>query len=439
MRPNFEEMESPSYDLGSLCSSPLLYPEGDDFLGQPVNIFNDEDISFDFIDNFGTGFLIVGKDTNEVSTTSPECDQILISESPKLRRNETARKECNDKKTFKEESSRNRQVIGACDNENSDSAYGHTSASECINHEGFANEDTDTRTENVDSNAVCKNAETTGQNVKENHALSQNDRNINRMKNNRVDNNFAALDTSGDTDKHFNENVYANNNPNEKPVFQNFELSSIRAHKTSNKETCLTDTIRRGPNSTSLKKIDDSSFSVKSFAFKRCVVPKTFYSPFWTPEKSTSKEEKKLDDGFTNAQRNMDILYCCHCRSQKRDAKNARFTVKNETGLNKDGNKYIDFLKRNSFFKQQGISQKHLNKAINQNPSRHVDEAGINNDKCISLPAIYTAPSKPKTLAHQKKPIALSLTSIEELINKYKSHGFDLAEQQKRYRLKPFK
>ena len=448
-RSYFWKMDSASYDLGSLCSSPLLYPEGEDFLGQPVNVFYEEDISFDFIDTFGAGLSIAEKNTNEVSTTSRgEQDQILTSKSPTLGPNDgTEKVNINDEKTFNSESSRHKQAIES-NNESGGSAHlhDHTSASECI--ESFTNEvTTNINSENQDSSEVCKNAEEdrvsqsdTRQDAMD-YVLSRTDRDINRIKNSdRVDN--SSSDSSHDIHNQFSENTYSTDiNFNEKAIFNNLNLSPHGAHKISNRGTESGD-LGKGSKASTLKKIDDSSFSVKNSAFKRCVVPKTFYSPFWTLAKSTAKQEKSLEDGLITAQRNVDILYCCNCtcRSHKRDVKNARFTVKQ--GL-KDGNKYTDFLKRNSPLTQQGNSRRPHNKAINEELSSLHEEDGENKDKCISLPAIYTS-SKPKTAQHNKpigEPLSsrLSLTSIEGLIKKYKGHRFDLVEQQKRYRLKPFK
>lgn len=442
-------MSSPTFDLGSLCSSPLFYPEGEDFLGQPVNAFNDEDISFDFVDNFGTGFATVGKNINEVIPR--EHYQILTSESPTLRRNDNAGKENNnDQKTFSGKSRSNKQVI-ASNNGNRDSVDEQASASECV-------EVTDTKTENLHSNDLCKTAEgetldnLVEQDATQNHALSRSDCQINGLKNGElqiVDNSPATTNSSiPNLHKHFTENTYPDNNFDEKTIFARWDLSSEGAHKPLSKSSYLEDLGEQDSKMTSLKKIDDSSFSVKNSAFtRRCVIPKTFYSPFWTPEKSTARQGKFVEDGFINAQRNVDILYCCNYRSQKRDAKNKRFAVKSDAGFDKDGTKYTDFLKRNSVFKQQGNSVRHHNKTINEVISAHIDDGGPNNDKWVSLPTIYNSSPKPRGLApHHKKPTGgpfqtgtHSMSSIDELIKKYRGHAFDLVEQQKRYQIKPFK
>ena len=446
-------MDSPSYDLGSLCSSPLLYEEGEDFLGHPVNIFEDEDISFDLLDTFAADFSIAGNITNEDSKTAARAeDPILTSECLTLKRNknETKYKEYNsDEKTLNGESNTNKQDI-ASNNEHSDSIHDLVSASECF--EGPVNEVTNTSTEHLQSNVLCKNADYKAQYIRhdatENHALSQSDRAINRVTTDgRVDNSSAATGLL-DLRKHSSENTYSNNNSNEKTISANdVKLSSHGApQKTFNKGFDSVDT-RKLSKTTGFKGIDDSVFSVKTSPFRRCVPQKTFYSPFWTPEKSTTKHEKSPEDGLSNTQRNVDILYCCNytCGSQKRYAKKTRFAVKNETSF-RDGNKYTDILKRKSVsFRQQGKPQKPYNKAINGELSFHLDDIGANNDKWISLPAIFTSSKLPKTASRNKAigdssvSSTLSMTSVEGLINKYKGHRFDLAEQEKRYKLKPFK
>ena len=446
-------MGTPTFDLGSLCSSPLFYPEGEDFLGQPVNVLNDEEINFDFVDNFGTGFATVGNSINEV--ISREHNQILTRERPTVRRIDNAEKEDNnDEETFSAKSRSNKQVIGS-NNGNRDSVDDEASASECI--EGLTNEVTNTKTaENLHSNDLCKTAQgETPENVErvatQNHALSQSDCQINGFKKGdlqNADNRPATTDSSKNLHKHVTENTYSDNNFNEKTLFSRWDFSSERTHKALSKSTYVEDLGEKDSKMTSLKKIDYSSFSVKNAAFKRrCVIPKTFYSPFWKPEKSTAKQGNSMEDGFINAQQNVDILYCCNYRSQKREAKNKRFAIKSDAGFDKDGTKYTDFLKRNSVFKQQGNSVRHHNNTIHEVISAHIDDSGPNNDRWVSLPTICTSSSKSRALAaQQKKPMggpfqngSLSMSSIDELIKKYRGHAFDLVEQQRRYQIKPFK
>lgn len=441
-----KEMGSPAYDLGSLCSSPLLYPEGDDFLRQPVNVFYDEDVSFDFVDSFGTGFAISRNGMNEKNTTLRTHDQALTSGRATSIHSDQADVECNnDKKTFKGESSSTMPF----NNENRGSVDDTTSASE---YTKSSNEVTSIKTGDLQSETLCINAEhetpeNTSENEKKNHALSQNS--CNDVKSGgQVNNRSSETNSSRDHHRHFSDSVYSNNNFDEKPlhVFHNDVLSPRGMHKPSGKLNPSQDLGRKESQVTRWKQIDGSSFSVKSSPFKRCVVPKTFYSPFWTPESSATKQKKLMEDGFIHAQRNVDILYCCNCRSQKRDAKSKRCKAKSDAGFYKDANKYNDFLKRDSVFKQQGNSSRHHNKTFTEVVSVHLDDSGTNNnDQGISLPAINTPPSKRKAVPNKKsiggsfQSNALSLTSIERLIKKYKGHGFDLVEEQKRYQLKPFK
>lgn len=449
LKSNFYTMNSPTYDLGSLCSSPLLYAEGEDFLGQPVNVFEDEDITFDFIDSFEGDFSIAGSHTKEVPATGSEQDQTLITERTTLGGgNEIEGFEHNNdhKRTINEESCGNKQVITS-NNDNGDSSiHDYISVSECF--DGVTNEVTNGRTENLNTRPLSKKAgdgtQYIRENADENNSLSQTNHEISGEKLDIQDDYKINTSLSPVQDEspnlNYSQKIARSYPSHEKTVFlDKIKLPSQEGQKTSKRdfESQVTSNLLK---KTNVKKVcnDSEAFCVKTSTFKRCIPPKTFYSPFWTPEKSTARQERSLEDSLLNAaQRNVDILYCYNCTtcgSKKPHVKKTKIAVK----TNEVGNKYTDFLKRRTVFKQHESSLNHHNKDINGEPSCHLDDSSANNDKWTSLPAIYT--SKPKT-AHNK-PIGastLSFTSIEELIKKYKGHRFDLVEQQKRYKLKPFK
>jgi len=158
-------MDSPCFDLGSLSSSPFLYREGEDFLGQTVNTFFDEDISFDFVDTFEAGFSIAGR-TDEVSATAThKKDQYLMSESPVLltspRRHESKlEKELNTTdgaETFFVSRSEHVKV-----SQRENSASQQTSFSE---NKNTCTNEVDPSAEKVLSRTVSKNAEELTQNA----------------------------------------------------------------------------------------------------------------------------------------------------------------------------------------------------------------------------------------------------------------------------------
>lgn len=75
------KMDSLSFDLGLWSLSLFFYWEGEDFFGQMVNIFFDEDFSFDFVDIFEVGFLMFGRIDGVLVRVIYEKDQYLMSES----------------------------------------------------------------------------------------------------------------------------------------------------------------------------------------------------------------------------------------------------------------------------------------------------------------------------------------------------------------------
>ena len=459
------EMDSPSFDLGSLSSSPFLYREGEDFLGQTVNTFFDEDISFDFVDTFEAGFSIAGR-TDEVSATAThEKDQYLISESqvlltsPRGHVDSDSEKESNVTDVAETLLFKRSEQVKVSQRENSPSQQ--TSRPENIN---TCTNEVDPRAETVLSRAVSKNAE------------QHKTQNARRQEATATDNSLSTSHDKGcvetgsqseqianittpaalreDLGNNFKQNINFYGSVLEKTTFDNFKLLSLEEHTTCDKERAFEIKDQENIRVRDLKKAENNhSFGLKNSAYKRCVVPKTFYSPFWTPEKSTERQEKSLQDGFINARRhNVDILYCCHCKSQKRGAKNIRITMKPAhstlTTSHKDSNTYIDFLKRNSVIKSPRTHRRAYNKTISGEISRH--EHSCNNeanrdDKWISLPAVHTSFRTARQKALSNRDIGalysrtLSFAPIDGLINKYKGRHFDLVKQQKRYQLKPFK
>lgn len=454
-------MDSPSFDLGSLSSSPFLYREGEDFLGQPVNTFFDEDISFDFVDTFEAGFLIAGIADEVPAAATHEKDQYLMSERPVVLttprgHDSNSEKELNiadGAETFC--ASRSEQVK-VSHRENSASLQ--TSISESIN---TCTNEVNPSAEKVLSRTVSKNAEGLTQNANgknstetTNAISTSHDKDCVQTgsESEQIANIETPVVSREDPRNNFQQSIHIYSSVNDKTTFDNFKLLSLEEHTTCDKDRTYAIKGSESIRATDFKKAENNpSFGLKNSAFKRCVVPKTFYSPFWTPEKSTARQEKSLEDGLVNARRNVDILYCCHCKSQKRDSKNIKIAMKPAQGTlatsHKDGNRYIDFLKRNSVVKPQGNHRRAYNKTISGEISRHghICNEAHRNDKWISLPAIGTSFRTARQKALSNRDIGalysrtLSVAPIDGLINKYKGRHFDLVEQQKRYQLKPFK
>lgn len=449
-------MESPSFDLGSYCSSPLLYREGEDFLGQPVNTFFEEDNSFDFIDTFEAG-LSIADNVNEVSTTQKhEKDQNLITESSLVSNTQQGHESSKENYFINSYEVGTSSVSG---NEQAKESYNKNSVSllrstpECIN---TCTNGVNPSDENADSSTLSKNAEgltlsSGGQKATETgkEPSRTGDKNLaKKNENETLGNTTATAVLPEDRKKNFQQSTYINNTLNENTTVDKVKLSS-EEHATCEKASHANNKDRKSIRATDFRRpVNDNSFALKNSAFKRCVVPKTFYSPFWTPEKSTAKHEKSLEDGLVNAQRNMDILYCCNCKLQKRDSKLIGIAMKPSTLTSRHrdaSNKYIDFLKRNSVAKPPDRRKKE-NKTINGEISGHVCNEANNGDRWISLPAIRTSFKTPRqraSLRHREVGASFTRTHyvapIDSLINKYKGMHFDLAEQQKRYQLKPFK
>ena len=447
-------MDSPCFDLGSECSSPFLYGEGEDFLGQPVNTFFDEDISFDFVDIFEEGFSIAGR-TDEVSATEThEKDKYLMNKSPVVltspqRRDSDSQKELNitdGAETFLVSRSEHVKV-----SQRENSASLQASFSENIN----------TCTNQVDvrvlSRTVSKNAEERTQNARRQEAAETDnvlstsydkDAVGTSSQSEKITNIATPAASRKDPGKNFQRNIDNYSSVYEKTIFEDSKLLSLEEHTTGDENrAAYTSKGRESTRETDFKKAENNpSFGLKNSAFKRCVVPKTFYSPFWTPERSTARQEKSLDDGFVHARRNVDILFCCHCKSQNRGTKKIKITMKPThsalTTSHKDSNSYIDFLKRNSVVRPQGNHRKAYDKTISGETSRHghVCNEANRNDKLISLPTIETSfrTARQKVL-NNRETRTLSVAPLDGLINKYKGRHFDLVEQQKRYQLKPFK
>jgi len=446
-------MNSPCFDLGSECSSPFLYGEGEDFLGQPVNTFFDEDISFDFVDIFEAGFSIAGR-TDEVSATEThEEDQHLINKSPVVLtspqgHDSDAQKELNitdGARTFLVSRSEHVKV-----SQRENSASLQASSSKNIN----------TGTNQVDvrvlSRTVSKNAEERTQNARRQEAAETDnvlstsydkDAVGTSSQSEKITNIATPAASREDPGKNFQRNIDNYSSVYDKTTFENSELLSHEEHKTCDENRAYANKGRESTRAADFKKAENiPSFGLKNSAFKRCVAPKTFYSPFWTPERSTARQEKSLDDGFVHARRNVDILFCCHCKSQNRGAKKIKITMKPAhsalTTSHKDSNSYIDFLKRTSVVRPQGNHRKAYNKTISGEPSRHghICNEANRNDKLISLPTIDTSlrTARQKAL-NNRDTRTLSVAPLDGLINKYKGRNFDLVEQHKRYQLKPFK
>ena len=458
------KMDSPSFDLGSLSSSPFLYREGEDFLGQTVNTFFDEDISFDFVDTFEAGFSMAGR-TDEVSATSAcEKDQYLMRESPLLLtsprgHDSSSEKELNITDSAETVLVSRREHVKLSQRENI--AALKTSISETKN---TCTNQIEPSSETVLSRKESKNAEERTQNAitqeatETDNALSTSHDNKDCVETGsqgeKIANTATPAASREDFGNNFQQNSYIHRSVHEKTTFANFTLLSLDEHTACVKERAYAIKGREiSLRTADLEKEENNpSFGLKNSAFKRCVVPKTFYSPFWTPEKSTARQEKSLEDGFSKARRNVDILYCCNCKSQKRGAKNIQITMKPSqpslTTSHKDSSRYIDFLKRNSVaVRSQGKHRGAYNKTISGGISRHgyICNEANRNDKWISLPAIDTSFRTVRQKASSNRDIGalysrtVSIAPIDGLINKYKGRHFDLVEQQKRYQLKPFK
>lgn len=453
------KMDSPSFDLGSWSSSPFLYREGEDFLGQTVNTFFDEDLSFDFVDTFEAGFSMSGRTDGVSARATHEKDQYLMSESPVLLTSPRGHDSSSEKELNITDSA---ESVFVCRSEHVKLSQRENSAplqtiipkniNTCTNQVELSSE-------TVFSRTVSKNAEERRQNATTQEA-TETDNGLSRShdkdcvetgsQGEKIANIGTPAALREDLGNNSQQNTHIHSSVHERATFDNFKLLSLE-HTTCDKDRAYA--IIKGRESLRAadpEKEDNSpSFGLKNSGFKRCVVPKTFYSPFWTPEKSTARQKKKLEDGFINARRKVDILYCCHCKSQKRGAKNIQITMKPTqstlTTSHKDSNRYIDFLKRSSVaVRSQGKHRRAYNKTISGGISRHGYICNESNadDKWISLPTIDTS-IRQKALSSRDIgglcSRTLSIAPINGLINKYKGRHFDLVEQQKRYQLKPFK
>ena len=452
-------MDSPSFDLGSWSSSPFLYREGEDFLGQTVNTFFDEDLSFDFVDTFEAGFSMAGRTDGVSATATHEKDQYLMSESPvpltsPRGHDSSSEKELNITNGAETVSVSRSEHVKLSQRGNS--APLQTSISENIN---TCTNQVEPSSETVLSKTVSKNAEARTQNATRQEATetdnapsTSHDKDCveTGSQGEKIANIATPAASREDLGNNIQQNTNIHSSEHEKATFDNLKLLSLDEHTTCDMDRAYAIKSRESLRAADSEKEEDSpSFGLKNSALKRCVVPKTFYSPFWTPEKSTARQEKSLEDGFINARRKVDILYCCHCKSQKRGAKNIQITMKPAqstlTTSHKDSNRYIDFLKRNSVaVRSQGKHRRGYNKTICGGMSRHgyICNETNSNDKWISLPTIDTSIHQ-KALSNREigalHSRTLSTSPIDGLINKYKGRHVDLVEQQKRYQLKPFK
>ena len=422
-------MGSPSYDLRSLCSSPLFYRDGDDFLGQPVNDIYDEDLSFDFLEDFGIGLAITKEASEPRTTTLQGEDQVVTSRTQTFKPNNfdtaviTAHKTQDDKKTFKAESNNTVRIF------ESNCFLARTCTCLSVGAGGITNDVTNTKTKSLLSNGLRAKTdraalESPGLELTENHALLSIDQ-CNGTKNSSQD---AESPFGKDAFYKQLENASTRKNfKGKRTVFNDAKLPTQVRYSTSGKSSVSKKTSSTGSN-------------------RSVEAPKPFRSPFSKPGNCIVQQEKSTEGVNCHAQQNVDVVHSCNIMTHKRDAKKRILKIKSEAGYGQDGKKYMDFLKRSADFEKQGnhsgngVQDKRMNEAI----QKRLDEAKwTNGEQLLSLPAIDTSSPKAK-VAYPNKKSCLSTpssSSIEDLLKKYqyRSHQFDLVEQQKRYHLKTLK
>ncbi|XP_068713481.1 uncharacterized protein [Montipora foliosa] len=422
-------MGSPSYDLRSLCSSPLFYRDGDDFLGQPVNDIYDEDLSFDFLEDFGIGLAITKEASEPRTTTLQGEDQVVTNKTQTFKPNNfdtaviTAHKTQDDKKTFKAESNNTVRIF------ESNSFLARTCTCLSVSAGGITNDVTNTKTKSLLSNGLRAKTdraalESPGLELTENHALLS------------IDHCNGTKSSSQDAEGPFGKDAF----------YKQLEKGSTRKNF-KGKRTVFNDAIL--PTQVRYTTSGKSSVSKKtsSTGSNRAVeASKPFRSPFSKPGNCIVRQENSTEGDNCHAQQNVDVVHSCNIMTHKRDAKKRILKIKSEAGYGQDGKKYMDFLKRNADFEKQGNhsgnggQDKRMNEAI----QKRLDEAKwTNEEQLLSLPAIDTSSPKAK-VAYPNKKSCLSTpssSSIEDLLKKYqyRPHRFDLVEQQKRYHLKTLK
>lgn len=437
------EMGSPSYDLRSLCSSPLFYRDGEDFLGQPVNDINDDDITFEFLDDFGMDFSTSRRDTNLLTTTRQEAEKNATTTTPPSKLDgavDDALTGEDDKITFNAKSQSTALPL-------IETNYFHGARNKSVPEGGTdTDENKATKAENLHFNGWRRRVEssTLENDLTDKHIFVVIDH-FNGAKNGGTSENVKDHVSAGAYHKHLEENAGSKKDLNAKQkTFDTVVLPTHVGHKTSSENIksensfCGKDTKMEN-----LKRINVSSSSLKvnNAVSRRSIAPKTFYPPFWKSEKYTTKQETNIETEDSGSQRKLDTLQSWSYRTQKRDTKNTRFKIKGQAGY-KD-KKYADFLKRNSDFQQLG-NPCNRRTGIAEITREHSDGAEWKTEqkKWISLPTIYTPSMLNPKADHPRKKTNknnYSLSSIEALIKEYRAHGFDLVEQRKRYKLKTFK
>lgn len=449
-------MANPIFDLGSLCSSPILYGEGEDFLEQPVNTFFDEDLNFDFIDAFEDGFSISGN-ASEIwkGDTHHKKDWQFSVQTPTLPIAQTNGEghvgrtfDIQAQNTFSgDEGVNGNDQVSPKENSIKRCTYTSEYTNTSANEDKASDEDTALRTLSKNAKELSKHVISQSQTeLADRMSLSKSGFNKSRITTNSqadIRSNTTETVSVDDSIQNFEDNTYISSNVNEKSALNKETLLSHGSEHTMN---TIGATKEKTPSTKDLKKLGDVPFAPKHSGLKRCVVPKTFYSPFWKPDKSTPKGNKSLEDSFINTQRNVDILYCCNCKSQKPFSRFvASKPLSSTTNAHRDRNDYVDFLKRNSTLEpQRNCHKKGQNKTINGETSSKITFNEVHNEEKWILPPIYTSKTLRQKAVRKRASeslylSSLSTASVEGLINKYKGKHLDLVEQQKRYQLKPFR
>lgn len=437
-------MGSPSYDLRSQCSSPLFYRDGDDFLGQPVNDINDDDIIFDFLDDFGMSFSTNTRDTNLLTTRTQQAEKNTTRTTPPSKLKGAVDHPLtgeHDKKTFNAKS-KNTALPLIETNYFHDAR--HISVSEGAIDSNVTDENTGTKAENLHFNGWRRRVESGSleNDSTDKHTFMVIDH-FNGPKIGGSSENFKDHVSEAAYHKHLEEIAASKGDFDAKrKAFDTAVLPTLMGHKTSSENVKSESSFcSKGTKRENLKKINVSSLMVNNNAVsRRSIAPKTFYPPLWKSEKCTTKKDTTIEVEDSDPPRKLKTLQSWSYRTQKRETKNMRLKIKGQAGYGSKGKKYTDLLKRSSDFQPLGNPCNQRTPGITEITREYSDgaERKTEKKKWISLPAIYTPTTlNPKTNHTRKKTNAnnYSLSSIEALIKEYRAHGFDLIQQPKRYKL----
>ena len=417
-----DAMESPNYEISSLCSTPLL--DGKDFLGHIVNAFVEDDL-FDFVDNSEISFPhFTGEPDRKYENEGGK--SLLRAETSTVDDEQTgshyhARKEHGCERY-------EQRLLGR------DTAKQTTRR---ISHrvENTASSRTSTETagfrKNSDDNNVGRkslNASTSAPNQTEGC-----EENAAQIKANNI------LSSAGDS-KAERIKLHSTFSPNyipkkikERNLFPRNKLYerqtvSDNLHIRANSYYELQPKTRR----LRFGKTDSSDFSLTNSTPKRGLIQKMFYTSLWKADKTMTKP---FELEILNTPRNMDrrLNSCKYSQTHdpRRDSKKSKTSVKVK---NKCGGLYLSNCM--SCFEEQRNPRK-THRQVNRE-DRMTLTYDTTSPGCISLPSINTSLTKRayrKAAFHEtlcKYSNTSSVAAIEALISRYTKQHQDLAEQQKK-------